>query len=45
MDVMIRLSSEIHKQVKICANKEKRTIKATIEIAVAQYLQKQILEK
>jgi predicted transcriptional regulator len=35
----IRLSDEKYKKVKTTAKKEKRTIKAIIEISIEQYLQ------
>lgn len=45
MNESIKISSELYKKVKECAKKEKRTLKATLEIAVAHYLQEKVLEK
>jgi len=45
MDKTIRISSELHKKIKDCAKKEKRTLKTILEISVAQHLQKKVLEK
>ena len=45
MDKSIRMSSELWKKIKACANKEKRTLKAILEISVCQYLQKKVLER
>lgn len=42
-DISIKISSELYRQVKACAKKEWRTIKGVLEIAIAQYLQKNIL--
>ena len=45
MDISIKVSKEIYNKIKACAKKETRTLKAVLEIAVCQYLQKKVLEK
>jgi predicted transcriptional regulator len=45
MERSIRISDAVYKQIKTCAKEEKRTLKMLLEIAVAQYLQKKILER
>lgn len=45
MDISIKISEEMYKKIRSCAIKDKRTLKAVLEIATAQYLQKKVLEK
>lgn len=45
MNRSIKISEHIYKKIKACANKEKRTLKAILEISVCQYLQKKVLER
>lgn len=40
MDKQIRISQELHKKIKDCAKKEKRTLKAILELAVKEYSKK-----
>lgn len=44
MNRSIKISDAVYKKIRTCAKQEKRTLKMILEIAVAQYLQKKILE-
>ena len=42
--VLIRISTDTHKLIKALAKKEKRTLKATLEIAVYKLAQERIIK-
>ena len=45
MSVTIRIEKNILRRIKACAKKEKRSLKAVLELAVVHYLQKRVLEE
>lgn len=45
MERSIKINDSTLKKIKTCARKEKRSMKAVLEIAAINYLQKKILER